>query len=171
MPPPKPVGGLRKLFGLPAKKPFPGPVYERVDVVYKVISNYPPSYSTELEQLRLELEKEEFEEIIDLSEKLYGRGPAHHFFGFPEPVQNNDMELEIEARRQGVQLRYENNSLAPGLEYLAPTAAEWRLLLQVDSDDEAGFMWGDAGRIYFWMRARDAANLAFDQAEAVGQCG
>ena len=28
-------------------------------------------------------------------------------------------------------------------------------LMQIDSDEEANFMWGDAGRLFFWIRARD----------------
>jgi uncharacterized protein YwqG len=27
----------------------------------------------------------------------------------------------------------------------------WVLLLQVDSDDDAELMWGDAGRLFFWI--------------------
>ena len=33
---------------------------------------------------------------------------------------------------------------------------EWRLLLQVDSDDDAGMMWCDVGQLYFWVREVDA---------------
>ncbi|MFD0678373.1 MULTISPECIES: DUF1963 domain-containing protein [unclassified Paenibacillus] len=28
-------------------------------------------------------------------------------------------------------------------------ASDWKLLLQIDSEEEIGKMWGDAGRIYF----------------------
>ena len=36
-------------------------------------------------------------------------------------------------------------------------ADDWRLLLQVNSDDYAGWMWGDVGRVYFWIRRQDFA--------------
>ncbi|MDJ0754492.1 MAG: YwqG family protein [Ardenticatenaceae bacterium] len=41
-------------------------------------------------------------------------------------------------------------------------AAAWQLLLQVDSDRNAGMMWGDMGSIYFWIREKDlkAQNFA-----------
>jgi hypothetical protein len=36
-------------------------------------------------------------------------------------------------------------------------ALQWRLLLQVASDDDAGMMWSDAGLLYFYIRAEDLA--------------
>jgi uncharacterized protein YwqG len=53
---------------------------------------------------------------------------------------------------------------------LGTSATEWRLLLQIDSDEEAGMMWGDAGRIYFWLRREDLAARKFDAAHAILQC-
>jgi uncharacterized protein DUF1963 len=38
---------------------------------------------------------------------------------------------------------------------LAPGAPEWRLLFQMDSDDDVGVMWGDCGLIYYWIRESD----------------
>lgn len=38
---------------------------------------------------------------------------------------------------------------------LEPGAADWRLLLQVDSDDAAAITCGDAGRVYFWIKQDD----------------
>jgi len=41
---------------------------------------------------------------------------------------------------------------APRARELAKGAEAWKLLFQLDSDDSAGMMWGDGGRLYFWMR-------------------
>ena len=49
-------------------------------------------------------------------------------------------------------------------------AAQWRLLLQLDTDDSLGVMWGDSGRIYFWMREEDLRSRAFDRAWCILQC-
>jgi uncharacterized protein YwqG len=49
-------------------------------------------------------------------------------------------------------------------------AAEWRLLLQIDSEQDAGMLWGDVGRIYYWIRARDLAARHLDQAWLILQC-
>ncbi len=43
-------------------------------------------------------------------------------------------------------------------------------MLQVDSDDEAGMMWGDAGMLYYWIRDDDLAARRFDRAWCVMQC-
>lgn len=56
-------------------------------------------------------------------------------------------------------------------ERLSPgPASEWRLLWQLDTDDEAGFMWGDAGRLYLLARDEDLKARRFDRAWLVLQC-
>lgn len=49
-------------------------------------------------------------------------------------------------------------------------ASEWRLLLQIDSDDNAGMMWGDVGRLYVWIRRDDLKRRDFSRAWVVLQC-
>jgi uncharacterized protein YwqG len=51
-----------------------------------------------------------------------------------------------------------------------PAAHDWQLLLQVDSDGNAGMMWGDAGRVYFWIRVEDLRAARFDRTCTVLQC-
>jgi uncharacterized protein YwqG len=51
-----------------------------------------------------------------------------------------------------------------------PAANDWRLLLQLESDGNAGMMWGDAGRVYFWIRDQDLHAARFDRTCAVLQC-
>lgn len=50
-------------------------------------------------------------------------------------------------------------------------SAQWRLLLQLDSDGEGlGWMWGDMGRLYFWIRRDDLAARNFDRVCLATQC-
>jgi uncharacterized protein YwqG len=44
------------------------------------------------------------------------------------------------------------------------------LLLQIDSDDAIGWTWGDAGRLYFWIRKQDLAARRFDRVWTILQC-
>jgi Domain of unknown function (DUF1963) len=43
---------------------------------------------------------------------------------------------------------------------IANRALDWRLLLQLGSDEERlGVMWGDVGRLYFWRAGRARTSL------------
>lgn len=47
------------------------------------------------------------------------------------------------------------------------------LLLQLDTDEEEngpGWMWGDAGRLFFWIKPGDLAARRFDRAQLVLEC-
>lgn len=53
---------------------------------------------------------------------------------------------------------------------LKPTD-DWQLLMQLDSEDEAGMMWGDMGKLYFTIREQDLESLSFDKTWMDWQCG
>lgn len=48
--------------------------------------------------------------------------------------------------------------------------SEWRLLLQLDSDDASDMMWGDSGILYFWIREADARAGDFSNVWVILQC-
>ena len=50
-------------------------------------------------------------------------------------------------------------------------ATDWRLLLQVDSDEQTGMMWGDMGRLYFMIHKDDLQYRRFDKVWQILQCG
>jgi uncharacterized protein YwqG len=39
---------------------------------------------------------------------------------------------------------------------------DWQLLFQMDSDENAGMMWSDAGKICFYIRRQDLKKRDFD---------
>lgn len=50
-------------------------------------------------------------------------------------------------------------------------AGEWELLLQLDShEEEAGMMWGDMGRLYFWVKRADLTRRDFSEVVQFLQC-
>jgi len=82
--------------------------------------------------------------------------PVHQIGGYPCPVQSDSMEAECHdiARRLG----------HPSDE------ADWRLLLQLDTDYDAGMMWGDVGSLYFWIREQEARTGDFSRIWMILQC-
>ena len=79
-----------------------------------------------------------------------GDETVNRLLGNPEPVQG-DMQEECQLASNGIYSgdgKYLDDSRAQAL---VKESSRWRLLLQVDSVDEADMMWGDVGRIYFWM--------------------
>ncbi len=94
---------------------------------------------------------------------------THRLLGHPDPVQG-DMQLEAQLAFHGVSCGDGFREDDERIEELRPGATSWRLLLQVDTDDNAGMMWGDAGRIYFWMRRDDLRARRFENSWLVLQC-
>jgi len=103
--------------------------------------------------------------------------PRHRLGGYADCVQN-PMELECQlvtnASKRFACGLYCGDDTA-GYESLsevefAPGAIDWRLLLQVDSDDDAGMMWGDCGKIYFWIKDDDLRAHNFDKTWLILQC-
>lgn len=100
------------------------------------------------------------------------RGQAHHqVLGFPTPIQDDDMELQCQLCAHGLPVGTPDAYDDPRVPGLRDGAAEWRLLLQLDSDDEAGWMWGDVGTLYFWVREAAARRGDFSQVWMILQCG
>lgn len=96
--------------------------------------------------------------------------PAHQVGGYAGAIQNDGMELECQLVTNGLNLGSPKGYAAPQVATLRPGAADWRLLLQLDTDDAAGMMWGDVGRLYFWVREADARAGDFSKTWTILQC-
>ena len=95
-------------------------------------------------------------------------GGAHKLLGHADPVQGA-MELGCEMVSAGINVGdgYPERARTAAVE---AAARSWRLLLQIDSDEEASMQWGDAGILYFWIRAEDLAARRFDRVHTILQC-
>ena len=92
----------------------------------------------------------------------------HQMLGHARPVQN-EMELECDHIRDGSAMRWDLPQ-----ERFIKASQEWVLLLQVDTDDckeGPGWMWGDAGMLYFWIHRDDLAARVFNKVVMMAQCG
>lgn len=108
------------------------------------------------------------EDIMDQYQQCY-EGAAHQVLGFPCTIQG-DMRLECQLASNGLYCGDESGYKDPRAKALEPGAEDWQLLLQLDTDDRAGMLWGDLGTLYFWIKKQDLAEGRFDQAWMVLQC-
>jgi uncharacterized protein YwqG len=97
------------------------------------------------------------------------KAPWHRMFGWPDLVQN-PMQLECQLASNGIYVGDGKGYRHPRAAELAPGAGDWLLLLQLDTDDKIGWMWGDTGTIYYWIRRQDLLAARFDQAWMIFQC-
>ena len=93
--------------------------------------------------------------------------------GWPDIIQNN-MTLECELVSRGHYLggSWESVPQEERDALRAPSVQDWRLLFQLDTVASGDFelMFGDCGRIYFYIRREDLLARRFDRAWLVLQC-
>lgn len=94
----------------------------------------------------------------------WGDKTQHSFRGNANPVQG-PMRREAEETARALGL-LEASSESP-----EESKSAWELLLEIDTDEAGpGWMWGDGGRLYFWIRRQDLATRDFSKACCVMQC-
>ena len=118
----------------------------------------------------LSLSDEEHEAYMDEQLAPFKDAPKHQVAGYPTPIQNDTMEFECQVVSHGIYLGDSADWESPRARALEAGARDWRLLLQLDTDEDLGVMWGDGGTIYFWIREADAAARRFDQSWLILQC-
>lgn len=94
-------------------------------------------------------------------------GERHGLGGWSHNVQG-DMALEAQLVSHGLYCGDPSGYGDPRAAALEAGVGDWRLLLQLDSDDEA--MWGDSGMLYAWVRRQDLAARDLSQTWVGLQC-
>lgn len=174
---PQDAGGSRVIFrsdgaslapstppsGLPAEARFPA-----CAVSFKAYDDLP---DLDGEVLPPPLDDEKAERYVEIRTFLAsgGSGPSHKLLGFADPIQG-PMELECQLVTNGLYCGDPSGFKDPRATALAAGSSDWQPLLQIDSDERARMMWGDAGRLYFWMRAADLREQRFERAWLILQC-
>jgi uncharacterized protein YwqG len=101
-------------------------------------------------------------------------GSGHQLLGHPAAIQSGDLPMPQ-------QCQFVSNGLYMGggggpvfdenrAEELEPGAADWILLLQLDSEQRAGMQWGDHGRLFFWIRRQDLERCDFSNVWMLLEC-
>src|SRR5216683_5486259 len=124
------------------------------------VVTYPRLESSDVAMLGMSGEEQEaYAEIVEDEEG----SPYHQFLGNPQPIQG-DMQLECQLVSHGLYCGGPEGYNDPRAAELGLGAIDWRLLLQIDSDDDVGMMWGDVGRIYYWMHRDSMRQTDWDRA-------
>lgn len=93
--------------------------------------------------------------------------------GWPDIIQNN-MTLQCELISRGYYLggSWEKIPLEERSALRTPSVRDWQLLFQLDTVENGDFelMFGDCGRIYFYIRREDLAQRRFDRVWLIQQC-
>jgi uncharacterized protein YwqG len=138
-------------------------VYPTRTVTFSSLLTLPPLDSLLLEPLNLSFSNPEapdrgrdtIDAYLTLHQQLdeaYNRvSPYHQLLGHPFQIQS---DLLQEYQRD---THYSGN----------PT--DWRLLLQIDSDDDLAMLWGDVGMLYFSLPQQALAKRDFSQTHLIIQ--
>lgn len=114
--------------------------------------------------------------IFDQARRELGMDyPANRsqLLGWPDIIQNN-MTLQCELISRGYYLggSWEKIPLEERSALRTPSVRDWQLLFQLDTVENGDFelMFGDCGRIYFYIRREDLAQRRFDRVWLIQQC-
>ncbi len=121
--------------------------------------SYPDAQRVSFEKIGLS--EDEDEEYYNFIDEQYGDEPRHQVGGFPTPIQNDDMEEECQLVSGGVNCGGPQGYTSDEAKQLRKEENDWRMVLQFDTDDDIGAMWGDMGMLYFWVKESEARKYDF----------
>lgn len=141
----------------------------KVDFYEALCSDW-PSARNHPEMKNYPEEVSKFDNLIAWMPKV----PVHQIMGEPDGLQSSPEEMQRKCQFVSHGL-YMGGSGGPAFDetkakQLEPGEEEWRLLLQLDSDSDAGMEWGDRGRLYFWIREQDLQKKYFDDVWMILEC-
>jgi uncharacterized protein YwqG len=96
--------------------------------------------------------------------QLVNSGPIHRLLGYPAEEQG-DIRWEAQLASNGVFLGHGPIDLDdPMVRSLLPGISDWRLLFQMEDDNDNGAAWfgGAGGRLFYSIRKQDLADRNFD---------
>lgn len=114
---------------------------------------------------------DDYSAVVHQAAGTHDDSQYHHLLGHPQLVQD-DMRRECQLVTNGIYCGDPSGYESEAAKALFDRAQDWRLLMQLDTDEDGpGWMWGDCGRLYFWIKKGDLAARAFDRTWTILQCG
>jgi uncharacterized protein YwqG len=152
---------------LPAPSPVMHPPCALED---SEVETVPPLDSPAVAALGLTTEERNaYWDVLQQMEEQAQGATQHRMLGHASPVQG-DMQVECQLVSNGIYCGDAGAHADPRAKALEAGAGAWRLLMQIDSDDNAEMMWGDCGRLYFWLTAEALRRRAFGESWMILQC-
>ena len=143
-------------------------IYAEKFVGFREIASRPSA-----ERIGLNLEEmsyDDYEKYDAFLLEPYCELPKHQMGGYPFAMQHDAMEVEAQLASGGLYVGDDSGYEDPKADELVRGAEEWGLLLQIDSDEDTGMMWGDCGVIYFWVKQNELMRGHFDDVWMILQC-
>jgi len=123
-----------------------------------------PSWENDFVQKNLS--EKEIDQYLNLPQDYR----INKMLGYANNIQS-EMELDCQLVTNGLYCGDPSGYNDPKAKDLEKGAKDWILLLQIDSEDEkTGMMWGDVGRLYFWIKKDDLKNKDFTKTWMILQC-
>lgn len=111
-----------------------------------------------------ETEQKQYETLLSTFPSTDDHAKVHNrLLGFPDTIQD-DMRVQCQLVSNGVTAPDDPRAAA-----LTKGAMDWQLLLQIDSDEQAGMRWGNSGMLYYWLKRADLQARHFERAWLVLQ--
>lgn len=138
-----------------ARRPFPVELQKRHRYGERPVDFHRMTSIPSLDWLGVDVEEidvvgRDLDELADAPGADFGNEPQHRIGGYPAEIQDERMAITAELLARGLDRAAE---ITPAIER---AAREWRLLLQIDSDPALGMNFGDAGRLYVFIKEKHA---------------
>ncbi len=140
--------------------------FESCSLTFTSSINMPDYQSSLMDDITLEDDEETNYE--NLTDEIY-EDEIFKLLGHSDNVQGG-MELECELVTNGLNCGGSEAFQSSKAKELEKNIDLWHLLFQMDSSDDIGTMWGDCGRIFYWIRENDLQEKKFENSWAILQC-
>lgn len=153
-------------FGPPVAAPASIPAFGERRVAFEAYMSVPSLDWLGVDLAGAGLADHELDELVAAPDKPFGDEIQHRIGGYPSEIQDERMSISCELMRRGLPSEYDGTEITPAIER---AAKQWRLLLQIDSDPALKMNWGDGGRLYVFIREKDALAGDFSRTVTLSQ--